>query len=149
LVNYSDPTGLIFGIPGTPSWEEVGEGVAGWGDTLTLGATKWAREQLGDENVNTCSGAYKAGGYAGLATAVLIPGEGAAEIDADGARIAEGAAEHIFRDAAGHFAEDTPENRALIESVVKSDNYVRAGGDGEALYRESLPKRSAGVGEGV
>jgi RHS repeat-associated protein len=84
-LNYSDPTGLIFGIPGTPSWEEVGEGVAGWGDTLTLGATKWAREQLGDENVNTCSGAYRVGGYGGLATGLLIPGEGEARLGAEAA----------------------------------------------------------------
>jgi hypothetical protein len=68
--------------------------------------------------------AYQTGGDAGLATAVLIPGDGEAEIGADGARIAEGAAEHIFRNAAGHLAEDTPENRALIGSVVKSENYV-------------------------
>jgi hypothetical protein len=29
-----------------PSWEESGEAVAGWGNTIT-GATKWVREQLG------------------------------------------------------------------------------------------------------
>ena len=46
---------------------------------FTFGATKWAREELGDENVNTCSSAYQAGGYAGLGTAVLIPGEDEAE----------------------------------------------------------------------
>jgi RHS repeat-associated protein len=137
-VNESDPTGLFFGIPGTPSWEEVGEGIAGWGDTITFGATKWVREQIGDENVNTCSGAYQAGRYGGLVTAVLIPGDGEAEIGAEGARIDESAAEHIFRDAEGHLAEDTPENRALIESVVKPENYVRTGGEGDVLYRETL-----------
>jgi RHS repeat-associated protein len=74
-LNTSDPSGLL------PSWAEEGiEGLAGWGDTLTLGATKWAREQLGDENVNTCSTAYIAGGFSGLATGVLIPGEGAADL---------------------------------------------------------------------
>ncbi len=82
-VNFSDPTGLLFGVS-LPSWEEVGEGIAGWGDTLTLGATQWVREELGINNVNTCSGAYEAGGYAGLATAVLIPGEGEAELGAEG-----------------------------------------------------------------
>lgn len=137
-INYSDPTGLIFGIPGTPSWEEAGKAVTGWGDTITFGATKWVREQIGDENVDTCSGAYQAGGYGGLVTAVLIPGDGEAEIGADGARIAESAAEHIFRDAEGHLAEDTPENRALIESAVKPENYVRTGGEGDVLYRETL-----------
>jgi RHS repeat-associated protein len=86
-LNASDPTGLIFGISGTPSWEELGEGVAGWGDALTFGATNWVREELGINNVDTCSGAYQAGGYAGLATAVLIPGEGEAEIGAEGVSI--------------------------------------------------------------
>ena len=83
-VNEGDPTGLLFGLP---SLEEVGEGVAGWGDTVTLGATNWVREELGINNINACSGAYQAGGYAGLATAVLIPGEGEAEIGAEGISI--------------------------------------------------------------
>ncbi len=72
-LNFSDPTGLL-------SLEEVGEGIAGWGDTLTLGATKRVREELGINNVDTCSTAYQTGGYGGLATAVLIPGEGEAEL---------------------------------------------------------------------
>ncbi len=136
-LNYGDPTGLLFGIE-LPSPEEAAEAVAGWGDKLTLGATKWAREELGDENVNTCSAAYQTGGYAGLATAALIPGEDEAVGADEGVGIAEGSAEHIFRDAEGHLAEDTPENRALIESAVKSENYVRTGGRGEELYRETL-----------
>jgi RHS repeat-associated protein len=72
-----------------------------------------------------------------LAGAALFAGgeDGADE----GIEIAEGSAGHIFRDAAGHLAEDTPENRSLIESVVKPGNYVRTGGDGEDLYRETLP----------
>ncbi len=83
-VNESDPTELLFGLP---SLEEVGEGIAGWGDTITFGATNWVREELGINNINACSGAYQAGGYAGLATAVLIPGEGEAEIGAEGVSI--------------------------------------------------------------
>jgi RHS repeat-associated protein len=133
-LTYGDPAGLSFGS----FLDEVGEGIAGWGDTITFGATNWVREELGINNVDACSGAYQAGGYAGLATAVLIPGEGEAELGADGARIAEGAAGHIFRDAEGHLAEDTPENRALIERVVKPENYVRTGGEGDVLYRETL-----------
>jgi RHS repeat-associated protein len=87
-LNESDPTGLWFGIE-LPSPTEAAEAVAGWGDKLTFGATKWAREQLGDENVNTCSGAYQAGGYAGLATAVLIPGEDDAEAADESANLAK------------------------------------------------------------
>jgi RHS repeat-associated protein len=71
-LTYGDPRGLSFG----GFLEEVGEGIAGWGDTLTFGATNWVREELGINNINACSGTYQAGGYAGLATGVLIPGEG-------------------------------------------------------------------------
>jgi RHS repeat-associated protein len=70
--------------------------------------------------------------------ALFAGGEGADEAGL-GAGIAESSASHIFRDAEGHLAEDTPENRALIESVVKPGNYVRTGGSGEDLYRETLP----------
>jgi RHS repeat-associated protein len=70
-------------------------------------------------------------------TALFAGGEGEDEVG-EGAGIAENAAGHIFRDAEGRLAEDTPENRALIESVVKPGNYVRTGGGGESLYRETL-----------
>jgi len=72
-----------------------------------------------------------------LAGATLFAGgeDGADE----GISIAEGSADHIFRDTAGHLAEDTPENRGLIESAVKPGNYVRTGGEGDVLYRETLP----------
>jgi hypothetical protein len=79
-LNASDPSGLDF-------LEEGAEAVAGWGDTITFGVTKKIREGIGDENVDTCSGAYQADGYAGLATGVLIPGEGEEEIGAEGISI--------------------------------------------------------------
>jgi RHS repeat-associated protein len=85
-LNESDPTGLLFGVE-LPSLEEIGEGIAGWGDTITFGGTEWAREQLGDNNIDACSGAYQGGGIAGLVTGVLIPGEGEAEIGAEGISI--------------------------------------------------------------
>jgi hypothetical protein len=31
---------------------------------------------------------------------------------------------HIFRDAAGHLAEDNPANRALLQDAVRSGNLV-------------------------
>ena len=55
-LNASDRSGLDF-------LEEVGEGIAGWGDTITFGATNWVREELSINNINACSGAYQAGGY--------------------------------------------------------------------------------------
>jgi RHS repeat-associated protein len=72
---------------------------------------------------------------AAAGAALFAGGEDGAD---EGASIAEGTTSHIFRDAAGHLAEDTPENRTLIESVVKPGNYVRTGAGGEDLYREPL-----------
>jgi RHS repeat-associated protein len=89
-VNASDPTGLLFGIK-LPSWEEAGEAVAGWGDTISFGVTKKIREGIGDENVDTCSGAYQSGGDAGLVTGALIPGED----DVVGAEVVEEGASNL------------------------------------------------------
>ncbi|MGC2372541.1 MAG: RHS repeat-associated core domain-containing protein [Solirubrobacteraceae bacterium] len=116
-LNASDPTGLIFGISGTPSWEEVGEGVAGWGDTITFGATNWVREELGNNNINPCSGAYQAGGYAGLATAALIPGEGEVELGAEGISLSAKIAGQM--EARGWTEES-------IQEAMKSDDQVQA-----------------------
>ncbi len=57
----------------------------------------------------------------------------------EGVGIAKGSADHIFRDKAGHLVEDTPENRAVIESVVKPGNYVESHEPGVNVYREVLP----------
>jgi RHS repeat-associated protein len=121
-VNYSDPTGLIFGIPGTPSWEEVGEGVAGWGDTITFGVTKKIREAIGDENVDTCSGAYQGGGDAGLATGALIPGED----EVEGAELAEVG------------ANDLSEQLALEEAQAGAGTRIMEGQIGDPDYPEDL-----------
>jgi RHS repeat-associated protein len=86
-VNEADLTGLGFFGELEELGEEVGEGVAGWGDKLTFGLTKKVREAIGDENVDTCSAGYQAGGYAGLATTFFVPGEDdaeAAELGAEG-----------------------------------------------------------------
>jgi hypothetical protein len=116
-LNASDPTGLIFGIAGTPSWEELGEGVAGWGDAITFGATNWVREELGNNNINPCSAAYQAGGYAGLGTAVLIPGEGEAEIGAEGISISAKIASQM--EARGWTEES-------IQEAIQSGDQVQA-----------------------
>jgi len=40
---------------------------------------------------------------------------------------------------ADHLAEDTPENRALLEGAVKPGNYIGTRAPGVAVYRETLP----------
>ncbi len=60
-----DPLGLVDG------WQIGGDAAAGFADRITFGATRWVREQLGvNDAVNTCSGAYMAGGYVGTAVQV-------------------------------------------------------------------------------
>ena len=52
-------------------------------------------------------------------------------------------ASHIFRDAAGHLADDTPENRALIQGAVDPANLrstiTLPDGSTLAKYFETLP----------
>lgn len=80
-----------------------------------------------------------AGGVAGLGGAWFADAAETATAAESAPSIAEANAEHIFRDEAGHFAEDTSANRQLIRSVVKPGNYIRTGGGGEDLFRETLP----------
>ncbi len=137
--NLIDPTGL-------ESWWESGiNGFTGGVDALTGGATSGIRSALGLAQPNASSAAYQAGTFVGIAVAVVVPGDeeaAAADVGAHAAAevptIAEDSVAHIFRDAPGHLATDTSENRALIENSVQPENYIRTGGGGEKLYRETL-----------
>lgn len=71
--NAVDPTGLILGIPGTPSVENLSDFAAGFGDTVTLGGTRALRQAVGIDNVDYCSTAYGYGGAGGTVTAVGLP----------------------------------------------------------------------------
>jgi RHS repeat-associated protein len=80
-VNLVDPEGLEWTdyIPDFPQW--LVDGVAGFGDTVSFGATDWIRDQMGTNDVvNKCSDAYKNGGYAGTAAQVAVGGAGAARV---------------------------------------------------------------------
>lgn len=75
-INKIDPLGLF-------SLEDVSDFSAGFGDTITFGATEWIRDRLsqslfGDTNtVNKCSGAYTAGEISGYAWDVGMGGAAA------------------------------------------------------------------------
>ena len=54
-------------------------------------------------------------------------------------KIREDKASHIFRDKAGHFRKDTPENRAMIEKVSgKPENYLGRDLKGQDWYAEVM-----------
>ena len=78
-VNFVDPSGLFL--------QELFEGAAnvsaGFGDTISLGGTKWIREQWGQalgwtDAADPHSGAYYAGAYSGLAWGGVFAGAAAA-----------------------------------------------------------------------
>jgi RHS repeat-associated protein len=67
--NLVDPTGLW-------SASDNSDTIAGWGDNVTFGLTKEIRRQLGIDDVDYCSDAYRAGSYAGIAMSMVVPGGG-------------------------------------------------------------------------
>jgi RHS repeat-associated protein len=73
-IQFIDPTGLSF-------WDGVTDFAAGFGDTITFGATQWVRQKLGvDDVVNPCSGWYGAGqiGAVGVGAALAAGAAAAA-----------------------------------------------------------------------
>ena len=84
-LRYTDPYGL-FGVEDLPSIpQSVVDFSAGFGDTLSFGATNWARNQLGTNGaVDKCSNSYLGGEIAGIALDTAIGG--AAGWEAAGAR---------------------------------------------------------------
>ena len=58
----------------------------------------------------------------------------------EAASVSEANASHIFRDATGHLAEDTPENRQVLEETATNPaSYVGTDSNGVATYRQMLP----------
>ena len=135
-VNSGDPSGLS-------NWNPFSENFWTEGNVISespLNPIRYYEKEI-ESYENGCG--YLASVSHGLegaiaGTALFAGGEGEDEAG-EGIGIAENSASHIFRDAEGHLAEDTPENRALIEGVVESKNYVRTGSEGDVLYRETLP----------
>ena len=68
-VNLDDPSGLIFGIPGTPSLSQIGTRFVGFWDGFTrpvFGGTAALRGTLGlSGGLDTCSAEYQQASYIG------------------------------------------------------------------------------------
>ena len=94
-INNIDPLGLF-------SLQDAANLSAGFGDTITLGGTKWIREQwneaygLGDDVVNQCSGYFKAGQYSGYAWGVAAISVGTARVAGWTSKIARHGPHHTF-----------------------------------------------------
>ena len=79
-INAIDPSGLILGIPGTPSGEDISNFAAGFGDTASFGITRRIRAALGVDYVDYCSSAYGYGGRAATGVEVATGVAGAAKL---------------------------------------------------------------------
>ncbi|HEV3319322.1 MAG TPA: RHS repeat-associated core domain-containing protein [Solirubrobacteraceae bacterium] len=134
-LNYGDASGLSSWNPFSESFWTEGNFIS----ESPLNPIPYYEKEI-ESYENGCGYLASVGhGLEGaLAGTALFAGGDGAEEAGEGIGIAEGAAGHIFRDADSHLAEDTPENRALIESVVKSDNHVETKYPGVDVYRETL-----------
>ncbi|MEN3281388.1 MAG: hypothetical protein V7607_2528 [Solirubrobacteraceae bacterium] len=105
-VDYDDPTGLILGIPGTPSWNALGTRFVGAVDGATFGATSGFRDAVGlNGALDKCSSDYRISHAGGRLAANLDVGL-ATGAGAAGWFAASGAAVRaIGAGAAGGFGE--------------------------------------------
>lgn len=123
--NYADPTGLLFGV----SLDDVGNFVAGFGDTLTFGGTAAIRQLIGDDNVNYCSAAYGEGSVGAIAATALIPGEGEAvelgeaKAAAGGLPAIAGGSGPISMDQAIEYATQHAGDDGVLEETGSGLNY--------------------------
>jgi RHS repeat-associated protein len=93
-LNYVDPSGLILGIPGTPSWEDIGTRFVGFWDGFTspvFGGTAALRSALGlNGGLNTCSSEYLGARAWGELDVSLEGGAAAGGLAEGAARVALG-----------------------------------------------------------
>jgi RHS repeat-associated protein len=76
-VNLLDPAGEAW----LPYLQTISDFSAGFGDTISFGLTRRAREAMDtDDVVNRCGGAYSAGKWAGVAHGFLAGGTGVARV---------------------------------------------------------------------
>ena len=120
-VNESDPTGLLFGIPGTPSWSQIGTRVTGFFDGLTspiFGGTAALRAALGlNGGLDECSTEYQLAKEIGLGDvavgAGVSAGAGVVTAIAGAGGVSAGAAEGVDIASPG-----------FVNSLVESTGHV-------------------------
>jgi hypothetical protein len=82
----------------------------------------------------------RAPNYDSPATGSSVAAEEGAASDEALTPFSENNLEHIFREAPGHLADDTTENRLLLQNAVNPDNYVSTNAvSGVSTYRQLLP----------
>ncbi len=147
-----DPLEAFTGAPYTYGRDNPANFVDPSGRISIIGISIGADEVCGASweipvvDVATCGAAAVGTAAAGAIAVHNALAESGGEESSDGEQcplggteIGEGQAGHIFRDAPGHFAEDTPGNRELLEDAVKPENHVETRPPGVDVYRETLP----------
>jgi RHS repeat-associated protein len=120
-INFSDP----FGLDANQNTEDF---LAGFGDTLTLGLTRWMRGWLGINGVDTSSGWYTAGEVVGVVVPIVggVAGGGVRLVS----KFDPSRAGHIFREAAGHVSPASAGSQTrfarLFEKVASNPANLRA-----------------------
>jgi RHS repeat-associated protein len=137
-IDNSDPSGLLCVLGHNSDGSCRGSSEYNW-SVENLDPVSYALPYYAKEYDSYSSGCSFAESFKYGAEGAVILGLSGFDPEDDAVPFAEHNLEHIFRDSAGHFAEDTTENRALVQSAVKPGNYVRTGGGGEQLFRETLP----------
>ncbi len=149
--NLNDPLGLFPDNPyelisdeGWTAIAQVGNFAAGFGDTVTLGGTRYARQLMGSDHVvDPCSWAYFGGDIAGTILPMFIGGAGAAR----GALAMGGKSGSVFarfgRGAKGFFYDPRK------FGTVSNQYWRRSGGFGPAngrhLHHWFTPQRVGGT----
>jgi hypothetical protein len=136
-------TGHILSDPNR--WRNEANYLAGVGNGIVSTVT-FGQVHISEPYCGELSWTYGLG--TGIGVAGTVVGGGAAvgaltsagEAGGESIDIAEDNVGHIFRDAPGHLADDTPANRQLLQDTASNpDNYIGTDSNGVSTYRETLP----------
>ena len=152
--NLNDPLGLFPDNPYDAIPESVwtalahvGNAAAGFGDTVTLGGTRYVRQAMGTDGVvDPCSGAYMVGDIAGTIIPLFMGGAGAAKgALAMGGR--SGGLMTRFGRGAGRFFHD-PRSYSAVRANYWNKVTGYGPANGSSLHHWFTPQRAGGSNAG-
>jgi RHS repeat-associated protein len=128
-------------FPGLPSFQQIADSAAGFGDMVTFGGTKAIRELIGSDGTNYCSGAYTGGEVSGMVAGLALGGaaaaaRGAGEAGSGVAGVIRGYTRHGLAQAIQRDAGRGVAPRAILDAV-RSPVSRTIGADGATTYTGS------------
>jgi RHS repeat-associated protein len=140
---FNNPLMAIDATGAWPSWNDVGNAAAGFGDGLTFGLTRYARQGISNltgtpDTVDYTSGAYKGGTIAGVVVGVVAAGVLTAPLGGVGAAVAAGA----YAGVAGAYAIPAvfQDRQASVGELATGAAFGAAGGAGVGLAGVALSR---------